>query len=778
MKKWKRMLALFLSMVMALTSGITAFAEENVAPLSEAPVYQLIVNQTENGTLMIEGEYESPVENTYLIQSGTEVRVHVDPAEGYEIVQVLLTDSNTDNSLEVIDGMVAFTMPEIDCTVSAGFSAIPQEPVEEETEAVPEEETADKQEEPGGEQISSGQTEDNKTLQESQSTEETKSEEENKETADNQSHEQEEQPGIPRSVYRSKAFSLSRAAGKTCYVDPGADHEYGDWATCEFDIINDNGVFEGYCAEPNKDTPEGTFEISSYNNDSIKAILMFAPGGPWFDQAWWDAFGFNPATGGSDGHNDPHSLAHACIGYLYSGDTTGLSDVDVGEIQMYINMFNESIYAEYGGISFDEYSLYIAYNDSQDIVWIEPNPKGKLTLQKSSANPDLTDGSSCYSLQGAEYGVYKESSCQNQVGTLTTNTDGSSNTIEVTAKQYYVKELKAPKGYALDTNVYTITVSGDKTATLKVKDLPQSDPTSILLGKIDRETTQNMPQGSASLENAEFTIKYYDDFYNSDPAEQGINPERTWIFSTDEDGFSYFSEEFKVSGDELYCQSNGDATLPLGTITIQETKAPAGYLINNEVFVRQITSDGYAESVNTYNEPEIPETVIRGGVRIEKWDNDLNRKEAQGTATLQGAQIQIISDNSNPVVVEGKTYNKGDVIMTLTTGADGSAATGADVLPYGNYIAKESKAPAGYNNSGVVQRLFQIREQGVVVNLNTSATAVKNDVIRGGVRVEKWDNETNEKAPQGSATLEGAVFQIVSFNDQPVMVNGKEYQKN
>lgn len=778
MKKWKRMLALFLSMVMVLTSGITAFAEENVAPLSETPVYQLIVNQTENGTLMIEGEYESPVENTYLIQSGTEVRVHVDPSEGYETVQVLLTDSNTDNSLEVIDGMVAFTMPESDCTVSAGFSEIPQEPVEEETEAVPEEETADKQEEPGGEQISSGQTEDNKTLQESQSTEETKSEEENKETADNQSHEQEEQEGVPRSVYRSRAFSLSRAAGKTCYVDPGADHEYGDWATCEFDVINDNGVFEGYCAEPNKDTPEGTFEISSYNNDSIKAILMFAPGGPWFDQAWWDAFGFNPATGGSDGHNDPHSLAHACIGYLYSGDTTGLSDVDVGEIQMYINMFNESIYAEYGGISFDEYSLYIAYNNSQDIVWIEPNPKGKLTLQKSSANPDLTDGSSCYSLQGAEYGVYKESSCQNQVGTLTTGADGNSNTIEVTAKQYYVKELKAPKGYALDTKVYAVTVSGDKTATLKVKDLPQSDPTSILLGKIDRETTQNMPQGSASLENAEFTIKYYDDFYNSDPAEQGINPERTWIFSTDEDGFSYFSEEFKVSGDELYYQSNGDATLPLGTITIQETKAPAGYLINNEVFVRQITSDGYAESVNTYNEPEIPETVIRGGVRIEKWDNDLNRKEAQGAATLQGAQIQIISDNSNPVVVEGKTYNKGDVIMTLTTGADGSAATGADVLPYGNYIAKESKAPAGYNNSGVVQRAFQIREQGVIVNLNTSDTAVKNDVIRGGVRVEKWDNETNEKAPQGSATLEGAVFQIVSFNDQPVMVNGKEYQKN
>lgn len=778
MKRWKRMLALFLSMVMVLTTGITAFAEEIVEPLSETPVYQLTVNPVENGTLMVEGEYESTAENTYLIQPGTEVKVHVDPAEGYEIAQVLLTDSAAESELEVTDGIVTFTMPESDCSISAGFSAIPQESVEEETESASEEETADAQEEPVGEQIPSGQTEANETLQEEQSKEETKAQEEKTETADDQSNEQEEQEGVPRSIYRSRAFSLSRAAGKTCYVDPGADHEYGDWATCEFDVITDDGVFEGYCAEPNKDTPEGTFEISSYNNDSIKAILMFAPGGPWFDQAWWDAFGFNPATGGTDGHNDPYSLAHACIGYLYSGDTTGLSDVDVGEIQMYINMFNESIYAEYGGISFDEYSLYIAYNDSQDVVWIEPNPKGKLTLQKSSANPDLTDGSSCYSLQGAEYGVYKDSACQNQVGTLTTDAAGNSNTIEVTAKQYYVKELKAPKGYALDTKVYTVTVSGDKTATLKVKDLPQSDPVRIVLGKIDQETTKDMPQGSASLENAEFTVKYYDGFYDSDPAEQGVFPKRTWVLKTNQNGKTALTESLKVSGDEFYYMTTGDVTLPLGTITIQETKAPAGYLINDEVFVRQITSDGYAESVNTYNEPEIPEAVIRGGVRIEKWDNDLNRKEAQGTATLQGAQIQIISDNSNPVVVEGKTYNKGDVIMTLTTGADGSAATGSEVLPYGNYIAKESKSPAGYNNSGVIQRSFQIREQGAIVNLNTSATAIKNDVIRGGVRVEKWDNETNEKAPQGSATLEGAVFQIVSFNDQPVMVNGKEYQKN
>ena len=102
--------------------------------------------------------------------------------------------------------------------------------------------------------------------------------------------------------------------------------------------------------------------------------------------------------------------------------------------------------------------------------------------------------------------------------------------------------------------------------------MPQNDPVLILLGKIDAETNLNKPQGTASLATAEFTVKYYKGFYDTDPAQQGINPERTWVLKTSEDGFTRLADEYKISGDELY--KIGDIpTLPLGTLTIQGNKS-------------------------------------------------------------------------------------------------------------------------------------------------------------------------------------------------------------
>lgn len=120
-----------------------------------------------------------------------------------------------------------------------------------------------------------------------------------------------------------------------------------------------------------------------------------------------------------------------------------------------------------------------------------------------------------------------------------------------------------------------------------------------MLQKQDSETNLDVPQGGASLANAEFTIKYFSGLYDTNPEIQGIPPTRTWVLKTDSDGFAYLDNGWKISGDEFYFSSMGEVTLPIGTITIQETKAPEGYLINPEIFVRQITSDGFAEGVHT-----------------------------------------------------------------------------------------------------------------------------------------------------------------------------------
>ena len=398
---------------------------------------------------------------------------------------------------------------------------------------------------------------------------------------------------------------------------------------------------------------------------------------------------------------------------------------------------------------------------------------GYLELQKKSANPELTLNNSCYSLEGAEYGVFQE---EKQVTTLRTDANGYAKSEKLPSGDYTIKELTPPKGFALDMQSYNVKITSNVT-TLEVTDYPQSDPVAVVLGKIDRETNKDKPQGSATLAGAEFTVKYYKGFYGTDPAIKGVKAERTWVLKTNEKGRCYLSDDFKVAGDTLYYQTNGNPTIPLGTITIQETKAPKGYIINPEIFVRKIESQGNAEIVETYNVPTIPETIIHGGVLIEKWDSELNKKEPQGGASLKGTKLDLISENANAVVVKGKTYQKGEVITTLTTDQDGKAQTEKDLLPFGTYKIKEKTPPTGYQNAGTIERTFKVEKDQTLVKLNTADTAIKNEVIRGGVEIEKWDNELNRKEAQGGATLEGAVFEISSLNDHPVKVEGKLYKK-
>lgn len=127
-----------------------------------------------------------------------------------------------------------------------------------------------------------------------------------------------------------------------------------------------------------------------------------------------------------------------------------------------------------------------------------------------------------------------------------------------------------------------------------------------------------------ALAGAEFTFRFYDGLYSTiAAAEASGSPARTWVFKTDTNGEIDFRSSEKISGDDFYLNSNGRRVLPLGTLLIQETKAPAGYQLNGTVFLRQITDDGSnAEHVDTFNVPEIPETVSLGHLEITKAAED------------------------------------------------------------------------------------------------------------------------------------------------------------
>lgn len=381
---------------------------------------------------------------------------------------------------------------------------------------------------------------------------------------------------------------------------------------------------------------------------------------------------------------------------------------------------------------------------NQTLYWGQNEPKGNLTIEKSSANPSITDNNNCYSLEGAEYGLYNSEADANKdvnrVGTFKIKADGKANTIkDLKAKTYYLKETKAGKGYALDKKVYSVSVTSGKTEVYKVKDIPQSDPVVIMLRKRDKETGENVPQRDAKLENAEFTVKYYKGEYAEgiDPATQGATPERTWVLKTDEDGFTALDKSLLVSGDEFYYASNGDPTIPVGTVTMQETKAPEGYLLNNEIFVVKVKPEGNDEILNTYQEPIVPEQVIKGKIRIAKKDKDTGK-----VIQVAGTVFDI--------------YFNGQKVSSMTTDETGYATS--EDLAYGEYVIKEAKAPNGYVVDVNQEAVVDIKAE------ETYDTELSDKRVNATINLVKEDKDTGDR-PQGEATLEGAVYGLYAKED-------------
>ena len=385
-----------------------------------------------------------------------------------------------------------------------------------------------------------------------------------------------------------------------------------------------------------------------------------------------------------------------------------------------------------------------------------PGPqKGKLSIMKKSANPEITDNNPCYELKGAEYGVYKTkadaTNDKNKVNTLiigkyddTEKNKNWSNEIELEAGTYYVKETKAPKGYALNPNAVKVVIEAGKNTWIGEEsndfvDYPQSDPVRVVLGKVDKETNKNKPQGSASLADAEFTVKYYKGMYDEDPAKSGQTPARSWVLKTNGEGKTAFVDSLKVSGDEFYKNSSGYTTLPIGTITIQETKAPKGYFINNEVFVRQITPSGNAEGVETFNMPTVNEKVIKF---------DIKKVQVGTTTPVSGAVF--LHTKPDGTTESLTTDEKGEITITG--------------LETGIHKIKETNAPDGY----------QLNTNEVVFNVASGTgkitfTSDSNSLVTQGV----------EDSGDGYATFADMVnpfdLKITKTNEHGKVLKGAEF---
>lgn len=456
----------------------------------------------------------------------------------------------------------------------------------------------------------------------------------------------------------------------TTYVTTGTDAHIKNALSqavesCKKNYIKENGTAVGF--KP-RIVAVGICSVWYKGNLAPNGVWKYDKSNGWADDSVWSSKWDAAAAKASLQHHGTKYNANSNL--FYAKDTNGSWGL------------RSLKYLGTNSLSGQDNIRIVVLDDST------PGPqKGKLSIMKKSANTDITDNNPCYELKGAEYGVYKTeadaTNDKNKVNTLiigkyddTEKNKNWSNEIELEAGTYYVKETKAPKGYALNPNAVKVVIEAGKNTWIGEEsndfvDYPQSDPVRILLGKIDSETNKDKPQGSASLEGAEFTVKYYKGLYDEDPATQNQTPARSWVLKTNSEGKTAFVDSLKVSGDEFYKNSSGYTTLPIGTITIQETKAPKGYFINNEVFVRQITPSGNAEGVETFNMPTVNEKVIKF---------DIKKVQVGTTTPVSGAVFRHTLPNGS--TEDLTTNDSGEITITG--------------LASGTHKIKEIKSPDGY----------------------------------------------------------------------------------
>lgn len=367
--------------------------------------------------------------------------------------------------------------------------------------------------------------------------------------------------------------------------------------------------------------------------------------------------------------------------------------------------------------------------------YVEPPYDGSIKIKKSSDNETITNGNSCYSLAGAEFSVYNDEDCTDYLTTLVTDENGDTDTYTVhnipegETRTLYYKETKAPKGFLLNDEVKSITIKGEGTWGGGMYDVPETDPVTILLRKVNKETG-GVSNGDGTLAGAKYVVKYYDTDMTTDPAKDGLEPKYTWKVQTDENGrINLMKKDCYIDGDELFTV-DGMITFPLGTLTIQEYEAPTGYLVDETLFVNNNIKDKIyvngveQNNVNSYQEASDTiihlEQGVKGKISIKKTKQvikDANTKAvlSSGKDTLteavpeSGAVFQLYLKSAGSY--DDAADDARDILYTDRNGL----ATSKDLV-YGNYVLHQISGEDGFMMLDDME--VSITENGKTYQLN------------------------------------------------------------
>ena len=418
------------------------------------------------------------------------------------------------------------------------------------------------------------------------------------------------------------------------------------------------------------------------------------------------------------------------------------------------------------------------------IIYPSAPQTGFLQIHKSSADPAITNGNSCYNFEGIPYGIFTDAECRNPVTVVKLDANGYSQPYELTAGTYYVREAEAKPGSGYQTNstVYTIEVTAGTTATAPVMcettDVPLNDPFGIVINKINADGTT-----TADLSGAEYTIKYYPKQYNT-VAEIQADPEAkatTWVIKTIKDAsgnYQAFLDDAHIvsgvsDGAKFGKNTMGTYIIPLGTLTVEETKAPTGFTkdgavvssaatgatltgTNNVYLFNLVDKDSaiYLKSGNALDTAATDETAItlqyaerqiNGTPKMEKHDLELNKKAAMGGTNFAGITFEVYCLDDS-VIIGNTTYKKGETIETVTSDAEGNV-TMTTQYPIGHYAVREKSANNYYTNDGQIHYFNVVEYQGgafIQYETNMNAVTFTDRVVRGDLSFVKKNSDTGE----------------------------------
>ncbi|WP_268872314.1 SpaA isopeptide-forming pilin-related protein, partial [Latilactobacillus graminis] len=187
--------------------------------------------------------------------------------------------------------------------------------------------------------------------------------------------------------------------------------------------------------------------------------------------------------------------------------------------------------------------------------------------------------------------------------------------------------------------------------------------------------------------------------------------------------------ETMTIGDDLTAISN---KYDLGDYQIVETKAPEGYKLDSTVHPIKIDATGI-DGVENTNEVNVSDQVIKGNVAIEKFYH-ANDDETGELKALKGSQFGIYLKSTGAHVQSQTTDDKGHLAFNN--------------MPYGWYVVKEEKAPAGYVKVGDFD--VQVAADGNIYRYHKV-----DEHFKSKIKLVKADAETGK-----TIALAGTTFKI------------------